>query len=81
MEALKSFLVDLPTFTKRFNELQAAAVPLSDEKERYSWLARIISNFKFVSAVVTQIDIDTALATASVKNQSGATQQAQLAGS
>ena len=70
MEALKSFLVDLPTFTKRFNELQAAAVPLSDEKERYSRLARTISNFKFVSAVVTQIDIDTALAAASVKTQS-----------
>ena len=70
LEALKSFLVDLPVVAKRLNELKTAAVALSDEKERYSRLARIISNFKFVSAVVTQIDIDTALAAASVKTQS-----------
>ena len=70
LEELKSFLVDLPVVAKRLNELKTAAVALSDEKERYSRLARIISNFKFVSAVVTQIDIDTALAAASVKTQS-----------
>jgi hypothetical protein len=70
LEALKSFLVDLPVVAKRLNELKAAAAALSDEKERYSRLARTISNFKFVSAVLTQIDIDTALATASLKTQS-----------
>ena len=70
LEANKAFKADLPLIAKRLKELRDGAEAQSDERQKYTRLLRTIINFKFTSALLTQIDIDTVLSAASLKTQS-----------
>ena len=65
---LENFLEDLPVLVLYLQEEKARAAPEISRKI-VAWL-RVITGFKFVGMIVTQLDIDNVLSSFSVATQS-----------